>query len=640
VTTPHPDARNVDAPFHHGVASFDPTATSVLLWTRAPGVTQVRWTVAPSHDAAPVARGEVDVPVDHDGCVTVEVDGLDPATSYLYWFEAGSTRSPVARTRTLPAAGTAPVRIASVSCGDYSMGHFTAYRAVAEADVDLVLHVGDYIYETRKGDVRPMAPDRDIVSLDDYRTRYAQTRSDPDLIALHQRHPMVTIWDDHDIADNAWRHGAKNHDPNAHGPWDARLRAAAVAHHEWLPARLRDPDDPLTVYRSFTIGDLAELVVLDTRIIGRDQHADDDPSLPFGDERRSLLGDEQRAWAHERVRDTARPWCVLVSQVVLNHMELPVETGAQLGELAPSGYAVIEGKAMCTDEWDGYPAERDALVKSIAERGAGVVTVSGDVHSAWAFEGPCNAGEPVAVEFVTPCVTATPMGRQLPAGWRKLLDVLAERLPEARWFDLERHGYAVLEIAEDTVTARWYAVDVDDPAARAEPTGAWRHHLARPGRLEPLDELSEDRAGADDRGDDRHDDRGDDRYDGPDGHADGSILPHREGGESTRPHVTTPGRPADLVEAAEQRRVRRRRRRIAAVTTVAAGAAALAVTRPGHGLRRDWRPVRHRLGCDLVTAVAGGVTGLRWLQARVKRGPSAQAHNWSIDRRRPAGGPP
>jgi len=339
-------------PFGHGVASFDPTHESVLLWTRAPGAGRVGWCIARSPGGRPVASGEADVVAGHDHCVTVAVDGLDPATTWYYWFEAGASRSPVGRTRTLPAGGTDPLRLAVVCCGDYSRGHFTAYRAVAEADVDLVLHVGDYIYETRgKGDVRQAEPDHEVVTLADYRTRYAQSRADPDLVALHQRHPMVAVWDDHDIADNAWRGGAKGHDPNAHGHWDDRLAAATTAHHEWLPARVPG-DDPLRVWRSMAIGDLAELVVLDTRIAGRDQQADDEAARPWDDPSRSLLGDDQRAWAHARIRDRTRPWCLLVTQVVLNRMELPVEHGARLADLAPSGYAVIGGQAMCTFECD------------------------------------------------------------------------------------------------------------------------------------------------------------------------------------------------------------------------------------------------------------------------------------------------
>ncbi len=477
-----------EAPFTHGVASFDPTADSVLLWTRAVGAGHVRWRIAPAGGGPLVAEGDVAVDPDADHCVTVTAGGLSPATPYRYWFEAGATRSPTGATRTLPATGDAPFRMAVVCCGDYSRGHFGAYRAAADEDVDLVLHVGDYIYETRgKGTVRQALPDHEVLSLDDYRTRYAQARVDADLLYLHQRHPVVAIWDDHDIADNAWRHGAKHHDPNEHGPWEERLQAAARAHQEWLPGRLTDPGDVLRVYRSFTVGDLAEVVLLDTRIVGRDPQADEESALPWDDPARSLLGDEQRSWAHARVKDTTRPWCLLVSGVVLNRMELPVETGAKLGDLAPSGYAVVGGQAMCTDEWDGYPAERTALTAAVAERGPGVVTLSGDVHSAWAFEGPCGEdGAPVAVEFVAPCITATPMARQLPPGWRKLLGRVAERLPEARWFELEHHGYLVVTVDPAGAQADWHTVDTEDPEARTLLAASWRHPFLRPGRLEEI----------------------------------------------------------------------------------------------------------------------------------------------------------
>lgn len=499
MTAEHDHTGTTQAPFTHGVASFDPTDEAAILWARvAPdGPTTLRWSVAPSTDVAPSATGEVAVPAEADGCVAVTVDGLLPATDYRYWFEADGHRSPVGRTRTLPAGGTDRLRVAVVCCADYSQGFFGAYRAVAEADVDLVLHVGDYIYESPgRGSTRVAEPDKTVVTVDDYRARFAQTRADPDLQALHMRHPMVAVWDDHDIADNAWRHGAKAHDDDEHGPWEDRLLAAATAWYEYLPFRRPDPGDPLHLWRSFTVGDLAEVVILDTRIAGRDEHADHEGSPDLDDPERTILGAEQAAWAYERVRDTTRPWCLVISAVVVNRMELPVPVGTELTEMTPSGYAVIDGKAICTDEWDGYPADRDRLVQAMADRGRGTVLLSGDVHSAWAFEGPrlhgadgeAHGGDPVAVEFTAPCVTSTPMGRQLPKGWRRLAAGLADRLPEARWFELERHGFVVLDIEADHVRADWFSIDIEDPAARPDPAASWLHRLDRPGRLEAQDD--------------------------------------------------------------------------------------------------------------------------------------------------------
>ena len=494
--------------FPHGVASFDPTADSVVLWARVePGPdapTALRWCVAPATDVAPTASGEVGVPDDTNGCVAVVVDGLLPATTYRYWFEAGGERSPMGRTRTLPASGTEPFRIAVVCCADYSQGQFGVYRAAADATVDLVLHVGDYIYESPgRGSARPAEPDKTLATVEDYRARYAQTRADPDLIALHQRHPMVAVWDDHDIADNAWRHGAKAHDDASEGPWEDRLAAATRAWHEWVPSQRPGlgrpspdgpvrPDDPLAIWRSFPVGDLAELVLLDTRVDGRDEHADHEGSRALDDPERAMLGDAQREWAHERVRDTTRPWSLLVTAVVLNRMQLPVPVGARVNEAMPSGYAVVDGAAICTDEWDGYPAERDRLVAALADRRAAgrasTVVVSGDVHSAWAFEGPLDAdGEPVAVEVVAPCVTSTPMGAQLPRGWRKLAGELAERLPEARWFELEHRGFVVLDVDPERVRADWYTVDIGARRVRPEPAASWVTRLDRPGRFEEVE---------------------------------------------------------------------------------------------------------------------------------------------------------
>ena len=158
----------------------------------------------------------------------MSVEGLSPATSYWYRFEAGGERSPVGRTRTLPDHDVTAFRIATVCCADYAVAPLSVYRAVAEREVDLVLHLGDYIYEkegSRGG--RRHDPPHEATTLDDYRRRIAQVRSDPDAQALHLRHPVITIWDDHDLADNAWRDGAKHHDPAEHGPWPDRVAAAA-----------------------------------------------------------------------------------------------------------------------------------------------------------------------------------------------------------------------------------------------------------------------------------------------------------------------------------------------------------------------------------------------------------------------------
>jgi alkaline phosphatase D len=482
--------------FRHAVASFDPLADAVLLWTRlstptgdAAAGTAVAWHVAevgPGGATGPeVASGTVRVDPDADGCITVDATGLRPATTYHYWFDALGVASPIGRTRTLPAGPTSWARLAVACCADRSMGSLAAYRAIAEDEVDLVLHLGDYIYEDPKGPY-PVEPPGVVSTLEGYRARHAHTRLDPDLQALHRRHPMVFAWDDHDVADNAWRHGAKAHDPSQHGPWEHRLGAAARARQEWIPARLVDPTDLLSMRRSVTFGDLAELVVLDTRIPGRDRQSGDPGAPALDDPDRSLLDAAQRRWAHERVRDTSRPWCLLASQVTVAELSLPVPAGAAIDPALPSGYRVVDDRGVCTDEWDGYPAERDALCDVIAERGPGVVVLSGDVHSNWATY-VCGGHQrgPVAAEMVCTGVSSTPMGDQLPPGWRKVAGSMADVVPHQVWHDLEHHGYLRVDVRPDAVRGDWIAVDPNHPEQGVERLASWQVGRSWPPVLEP-----------------------------------------------------------------------------------------------------------------------------------------------------------
>lgn len=462
--------------FTHAVASFDPTAESVLLWTRAPGAGALRWTVATDAELREVvAAGEVEPSRERDHTAVVDVDGLKPGTTYFYGFAAGQVHSPVGRTRTLPAAPVPRLRLGLVSCARYSVAPLGVYRALADREVDLVVHLGDYIYEDdgSKGP-REHEPPHAARTLDDYRTRIAQVRADPDAQALHLRHPMVAIVDDHDVADNCWATGAKKHVEAEDGPWSARALAATSARQEWLPQRLRDPSEPRATWRSIPIGDLAELVLLDTRLSGRDQHAGDEGTRELHDPDRSLLGDEQRDWLTGRLADVSRPWALVATGVVVNELCLPVPPVPGVARLLPNGYAVIDGEVLHDDQWDGYPAERAQLVVRLAERGAAggrTVILSGDIHSSWAFEGPRDdGGHPVAVEMTVPAVASKPMGRgKLPGVWR-ILDAMVGRLAHVPWVDITRRGYGIVDLTPDRALLEWWFVEPTD----ADPTdGQW-----------------------------------------------------------------------------------------------------------------------------------------------------------------------
>ncbi|MEE4298791.1 MAG: alkaline phosphatase D family protein, partial [Pseudomonadales bacterium] len=399
--------------FLHGVASGDPDQESVVLWARATPLAgdapvHVEWALyADPFLAQRIARGSVTTSARVDWTARALVRGLDPGRTYYYAFESQGERSPTGRTRTLPAPGTDRVRIAFTSCSNLPFGWFNAYAAMAARhDLDLVLHLGDYIYEYADGEYgsgerydRVPLPEREIVSLDDYRTRYAQYRLDPDLQELHRQHPMVAVWDDHESANNSWRDGAQNHDAGE-DPWPARKAAAVRAWHEWLPARSALTQREPRIWRSFALGDLVDLVMLDTRLYGRDREADAPTNRAvIDDPARSLLGPAQEAWLFDELLQSKRAgttWRLLGQQVMF-------------GQLGGMGDVPI----LNTDQWDGYAPARARVLGHLAANGIDDVAVlTGDIHSSWAMDlapdpfgggyDPATGRGSLAVEFVTP----------------------------------------------------------------------------------------------------------------------------------------------------------------------------------------------------------------------------------------------
>ena len=337
--------------FPQGVASGDPLANAVLLWTRAypseDSTVSVTWEVASDAAfSAPLASGAVTTSAARDYTVKVDVTGLLPGRTYYYRFKAGASQSVVGRTRTLPAGATNQVKLAVFSCPNHPAGYFHVYAEAAKRDdLDAVLHLGDYIYEYGMGEYatedaaalgRVPVPAHELYSLADYRARYAQYRGDADLQALHARAPFICVWDDHEVANDAYTDGAENHNPGE-GDYIARRAAAAQAWYEWLPVREQDAANPLITYRSFNFGDLLSLHMLDTRHIGRDRQLDYadyfDPSSgafdstaftnDMGNPARQLLGQTQVNWLNARLTGSSATWQVLGQQVLMGRMYLP-----------------------------------------------------------------------------------------------------------------------------------------------------------------------------------------------------------------------------------------------------------------------------------------------------------------------------
>jgi alkaline phosphatase D len=456
------------------VASGDPAPDGVVLWTRvsvgARDTVAVEWTVAADPSlASPVASGSVPATPDSDHTVHVTVSGLRPATTYWYGFGLGSHRSPVGRTRTLPAPD-GPVerfRLGVVSCAHWATGYFNAYGRLAERDVDLVLHLGDYIYEAeakREKWTRFHRPRGRCLTLPDYRARHGQYKTDPDLQLLHSRHPMVAVWDDHELAGNAWWDGAAGHDPWTDGDWPRRRAAAVRAYREWMPSGLPDPAHPLRIWRTVRLGSMADLVLLDTRLTGREAPvAGRRPVLGVRRRDRRLLGPEQWEWLEHELSGQGRNgrWSLVASQVVV----APIHMLAADGALARRLGAVGGGLIVNSGQWDGYPEERKRLLRLLAGREGAAVVVSADLHSSWVAQlaAEDGRGAPVAAEFSVPAVSAPSFARALAPkvrGARSVLEAAIRRAnPHVAWLDTAGHGYLLLDVTADRIDAQWWHVD-------------------------------------------------------------------------------------------------------------------------------------------------------------------------------------
>jgi len=468
--------------FKHGIASGDPLSDRVMLWTRitaaAPGTLNVGWEVASDERfGIIVARGTTSIGPERDYTVKVDATGLQPAGTYFYRFSVGRENSPIGRTRTLPVGGVSQARLAVVSCSNFPSGYFNVYADIAKrTDIDVVLHLGDYIYEYgRVGFASQLAiaidresnPDHEILTLQDYRLRHAQYRTDSDLRTLHARLPMIAVWDDHDLADNAWSGGAANHDEATEGSFAARRAAAVQAYHEWLPTRLPDPANPLRIYRSFDIGTLASIHMLDTRLIGRDKQVTLDQYLAgeAAASTRQLLGQPQVDWLSGRMAASAGTWQVLGQQVLMMRMTIPLSIATDFSLETLSAYLAAQAlpdsarsesqRALIAqqkvpynmDAWDGYPAARDAVLAMARSQGKNLISLAGDTHNSWAGNLTDTSGQRVGVEFGTSSVSSPGFERALPLIANDLLsDGFRRMVDDLRYAETSKRGYAVLTL--------------------------------------------------------------------------------------------------------------------------------------------------------------------------------------------------
>jgi alkaline phosphatase D len=461
--------------FRHGVASGDPLFDRVMLWTRVTTtrpISDVRWSVATDPAMTRVvARGEGATGMARDHTVKVDVTGLAPATTYYYRFEAEGGRSTVGRTRTLPQGSVSRLRLGVVSCSNYPFGYFNAYAALAaRPDLDAVIHLGDYIYEYANGTFgdgekfgRVPMPNKEMVALGDYRQRHAQYKADPDSQEVHRQHPFIVVWDDHELTNNAWWGGAENHDPNqGEGDWYVRRNAAVHAFFEWMPIREDARALSPRIYRTLRFGDLVDLVLLDTRLVGRDEQVARDNIAAIESPARSVLGRAQEEWLHGELKESQRDgtrWKILGQQVMFAPQTEPGK---------PANNA---------DSWDGYRSSRDRVFDMIEElKIDSFAVLTGDVHSHWAFDVPRRPFEgfdartgrgSLGIELVGTSVTSRSNLGAGPDGEKQLADIRAAR-PHLHYVDGRYRGYYIVDLTKERLQADFYAMKTIETRTREE----------------------------------------------------------------------------------------------------------------------------------------------------------------------------
>ncbi|CAM3090340.1 alkaline phosphatase D family protein [Moritella viscosa] len=533
----------IDSQFKHGVASGDPTQSAVIIWTRlspeqentsSNDVARVAWEVALDESFNQlVTTGETLTDESKDFTVKVDAMGLEANTRYYYRFTARDQVSMTGTTKTLPEGRVEQVKLAVFSCANYPAGHFNVYDLAAQQDdIDAVLHLGDYIYEySRDGYAsnnadalnRQVLPAGELLTLEDYRIRYGQYRSDAKLHGLHRKVPFITVWDDHEVANDTWKDGAENHN-KGEGDFEVRKMAALQAYFEWLPIRPWFEGNNLEIYRSFQFGDLLDLHMLDTRVLARDKqlnHADyffpnNDiihnglperfDEIKFkGDamnSNRTLLGKPQLSWLQNKLETSSSRWQLLGQQVLMGKLHLSasvvnkhlsfvqfieinklveLEARKQANDVTLKRREIAylklnqhkltkENKALIKmpsiplnlDAWDGYAYEREEILATAKASNSNLVVVAGDTHNAWGSDLKDEQGDAVGVEFATASVSSPGMEYYLQIAevfQNEVQDAVVGLVESLRYTNLRDRGFMTLTFTEEQVRTDWRYVN-------------------------------------------------------------------------------------------------------------------------------------------------------------------------------------
>ncbi len=430
--------------FRYGVASGDPKPNAIILWTKiTPNTTDsiiygsyqlsTNRSFKENTKQIPFATNS-----SKNYCVKVDASNLTPNTWYYYRFIYKNDTSIIGRTKTAPNTNQKQVNFAVVSCSNYEHGYFNVYESITKANnVEAIIHLGDYIYEMPTGVYsanmldRKTFPPYEILTLTDYRDRYAHYRKDQQLQQLHQNFPFINIWDDHEIANDSYKNGASNHD-STEGDYLERLKHAKQAYYEWMPIREKEHSH---LYRKLTYGDNINLLFLDTRIDGRDKQSSRKKRYRT-DSTRRLIGDKQFNWIKNNVSRDSNTWNIFAQQVMITPFK-------------------VAGVTANPDQWDGYLYEKNRLIDYLVNQQIkNIVVLTGDLHSAWVNDIPLkkykarNGKNSLGVEFITPSITSS-RGIPIPAWSVKLFN------KHVKYLELKKHGYINFSISPEEIQANF-----------------------------------------------------------------------------------------------------------------------------------------------------------------------------------------
>ena len=472
--------------FHHGVASGDPLNDRVILWTRVTpqqaGPIEVILEVSENKNFSSIIFSKK-LQTSSQSDYTIKYDFFakqycDSDRGFFYRFRAGNAISEIGKSKTF-SENTIAAKIGIFSCSNFPAGYFNAYQAAAEKnDLDLWLHLGDYLYEYPMGGYatdkakklkRVPEPLHEMITLSDYRLRHAQYKKDQGSKALHKHAPLIAVWDDHEFSNDAWKHGAENHsEDGSEGDFYARRSAAIKAYYEWMP--IREQQNKRRIFREFKIGKLIHLIMLDTRQFGRDKQIQPKDYLTksgfnqakfyndLNSDNRKLLGTEQLDWIESRIINSSAVWTIFGQQVLMAKLKFPDISKMLKSKEIPSflkPYLKFLGLGIPSnlDAWDGYPAERNKLYKLMSNAKKGFVSLAGDTHNSWVSELKDKSGRKVGVELGAPSVTSPGITDVLNLDEKKFVESIVKINNELKWMDPSNRGFLSLNCMEDKIIA-------------------------------------------------------------------------------------------------------------------------------------------------------------------------------------------